>query len=130
MHIFLYRLSGGRVGNRVSGMTVLLLTTTGRKTGKKRTTPLGYFVEDGAYVIIASGGGSDRHPAWFHNLKSNPQVTIQVGSKQMTAVAEPADPEMRQQLWAKLLTIAPGYGSYEKRTTREIPVVILRPAAA
>ncbi|MEW5986541.1 MAG: nitroreductase family deazaflavin-dependent oxidoreductase [Chloroflexota bacterium] len=130
IHVFLYRLTGGRLGGRMSwmnNMALLLLTTTGRKTGKKRTTPLGYFEDDGAYVIIASAGGSDKHPAWYYNLKSNPQVAIQVGNRRMTAVAETADPETRQRLWAKLLVIAPGYGNYEKQTTREIPVVILKP---
>jgi deazaflavin-dependent oxidoreductase (nitroreductase family) len=125
--VFLYRLTGGKVGGKVQGLSVLLLTTTGRKTGKKRTTPLGYFEHDGSYVIIASNAGFDLHPAWFHNLRSNPQVSVQIKDKQLTAIAETADPELRKQLWAKLTELAPGYAGYQKRTTREIPIVILHP---
>lgn len=127
--VFLYQRTGGKVGGTMQGLPVLLLTTTGRKTGQQRTTPLGYFERDGGYVIIASNAGFDTHPAWFHNLKSNPHVTLQIQDKQLTALAEPAAPELRQQLWAKLVKLAPGYQAYEKRTTREIPVVVLRPVS-
>ena len=126
-YIFLYRLTGGKLGGKVQGLPVLLLTTIGRKTGKKRITPLGYFEHDGYYVISASNAGFDTHPAWFHNLKSRPQVELQIGNKQSTAVAEPANPTLRKQLWATLVQRAPGYGAYEKRTSREIPMVLLRP---
>jgi F420H(2)-dependent quinone reductase len=126
INVFLYRLTGGKFGNRVQGLPVLLLTTIGRKTGKKRITPLGYLEHDGSYVITATNAGFDTHPAWFHNLKSRPQVALQIGDKQSTAMAELANPTLRQQLWAKFVERAPGYGAYEKRTTREIPVVLLR----
>ena len=126
-YIFLYRLTGGKLGGKVQGLPVLLLTTIGRKTGKKRITPLGYFEHDGYYVISASNAGFDTHPAWFHNLKSRPQVELQIGNKQSTAVAEPANPTLRKQLGATLVQRAPGYGAYEKRTSREIPMVLLRP---
>ena len=126
--VFLYQRTGGKIGGHMQGLRVLLLTTTGRKTGKKRTTPLGYFEHDGSYVIIASNAGFDTHPAWFHNLRSNPQVALQIQDKQLAAIAEPAAPELRKQLWAKLVELAPGYQAYEKRTTREIPLIILRPA--
>jgi deazaflavin-dependent oxidoreductase (nitroreductase family) len=127
MHVSLYRLTRGRIGGSVRGLRLLLLTTTGRKSGKKRTIPLGYFEDKGAYVIIASYGGSEQNPAWFLNLKSNPQVTIEVMDRRMAAIAEPAGPEERNRLWARLMELAPGYGDYQKRTTREIPMVILRP---
>jgi len=127
--VVLYQLTSGKFGGNVQRLRVLLLTTTGRKTGKKRTTPLGYFEHDGGYVIIASNAGFDTHPAWFHNLSSNPQVTLQVQDRQLAAIAEPADPELRKQLWAKLVELAPGYKAYQKRTTREIPLVILRPVS-
>jgi deazaflavin-dependent oxidoreductase (nitroreductase family) len=104
------------------------LTTTGRKTGKKRTTPLGYFKDQqGSYVIIGSNAGFDTHPAWFHNLKSQPHVTIQVKDEQVEADAEVAGPEKRNQLWSQLIRLAPFYGNYEKKTNREIPIVILHP---
>ncbi len=127
IYVFLYRLTGGKFGSQVQGLPVLLLTTTGRRTGKKRTTPLGYFEHDGYYVITASNAGFDTHPAWFHNLKSHPQVALQIRDQQLTAIAKPANPALRQELWAKLVERAPGYGAYQKRTTREIPVVLLRP---
>ena len=127
--VWLYQRTNGRFGGRVQGLPVLLLTTTGRKTGKKRITPLGYFEQDGYYVIVASYAGLDTHPAWFHNLKSQPQVELQIQDKQLTARAEPADPALRKQLWDKLVRLAPGYGAYEKRTNREIPVVLLRPVS-
>jgi deazaflavin-dependent oxidoreductase (nitroreductase family) len=127
--IFLYQRSNGKIAGTMQGLPVLLLTTTGRKTGKQRTVPLGYLEHDGAYVVIASYAGADNHPAWYHNLISQPQVMLQIRDQQMAAIAEPANPELRQQLWAKLVERAPGYEAYQKRTTREIPIVLLRPAS-
>lgn len=127
IHIFLYRLTGGRFGGEMRGFKVLLLTTTGRKSGKKRTTPLGYFDYEGGYVITASNAGLPRNPGWYYNLKNNPQVTVQAKDRVMTAVAEEAQSNLRNQLWDRLIEQAPGYADYEKRTTREIPMVILRP---
>jgi deazaflavin-dependent oxidoreductase (nitroreductase family) len=125
--IWLYQRTDGRIGGRVQGLPVLLLTTTGRKTGKKRITPLGYLEHDGNYVVIASNAGFEAHPAWFHNLKSHPQVELRIQDRQLTAIGEQADRTLRAQLWAQLVERAPGYGAYEKRTTREIPIVLLRP---
>jgi len=129
IYVFLYRLTGGKFGSQVQGLPVLLLTTIGRKTGKKRITPLGYLEHDGSYVITATNAGFDTHPAWFHNLRSHPQVALQIGNKQLTAIAELANPTLRQQLWANFVERAPGYGAYEKRTTREIPIALLRPVS-
>jgi deazaflavin-dependent oxidoreductase (nitroreductase family) len=126
-HVFLYRLTGGRFGGRMRDFKVLLLTTTGRKSGKKRTTPLGYINNDGSYVIVASNAGLSRHPSWYYNLKSNPQVTVQVNDRVTTAVAEEAEGDLRNQLWKQFIEQAPSYADYEKRTTREIPMVMLRP---
>ena len=127
--VWLYQRTNGKLGGKVQGLPVLLLTTTGRKTGKKRITPLGYFEYDGHYVISASYAGLDMHPAWFHNLKNNPEVKLQIQDKQLTAIAEPANPTLRQKLWDTLVKLAPGYGAYEKRTDREIPMVLLRPVS-
>jgi deazaflavin-dependent oxidoreductase (nitroreductase family) len=130
VHVFLYRLTGGTFAGQVRGLRVLLLTTTGRKTGKVRTTPLGHFEHDGGYVIIGSNAGFDTHPAWFHNLKSNPHATIQVGDKRLEVSAEIVGPEQRHQLWGRLIELASGYADYAKKTRREIPIVILRPMKA
>lgn len=127
--VWLYRRTDGKFGGKIQGLPVLLLTTTGRKTGKKRTTPLGYFEYDGSYVISATYAGLDVHPAWFHNLKSNPMVVLQIQGRRLAALAEPADPTRRKQLWDTLVKLSPSYGAYEKRTTREIPMVLLRPVS-
>ena len=126
--INLYKISSGRIGGRLSGLNVLLLTTKGRKSDKRRTTPLGYFRdEDGNYVIIGSNAGFNTHPAWFHNLKQRPQVTIQVKEKEIEVNAEVAGPDRRDQLWTRLVELAPFYDNYTKKTSREIPVVLLHP---
>jgi deazaflavin-dependent oxidoreductase (nitroreductase family) len=127
INVSLYRRTGGKFAGEIKGLLVLLLTTIGRKTGKKQITPLGYLDHDGSYVITATNAGFGTHPAWFHNLKSHPQVALQIGNKQLTAIAELADSTLRQQLWAKFVERAPGYGSYEKRTSRQIPIVLWRP---
>jgi len=125
---YLYKISNGKIGGRIAGLEVLLLTTTGRKTGKKRTTPLGYFKDQqGSYIIIGSNAGFDTHPAWFLNLKRQPHVTIQVKDRQVEVDAEVAEPKTRNQLWAQLIKLAPFYDNYTKKTSREIPVVILQP---
>ena len=129
IYVFLYRLTGGKLSSQVQGLPVLLLTTIGRSTGKKRITPLGYLEYDGSYVITGTNAGFDTHPTWFHNLKSHPQVALQIGDKQLAAIAELPDPALRGQLWAKFVERAPGYGAYEKRATREIPIVLLRPGS-
>lgn len=127
IHIFFYRLTGGKFAGKVQGLQVLLLMTTGRKTGKIRTTPLGHFEYGGGYVIIASNAGFDTYPAWFHNLKSNPQATIQVGNEWLDVKAEIAEADMRNQLWAQLIKLSPSYANYAARTRREIPMIILHP---
>lgn len=127
--VSLYQRTHGKIGGTMQGLPVLLLTTTGRKTGKKHTTPLGYLEHEGQYVVIASNAGSNRHPAWFHNLTHTPQVTLQIRDQQFTALAKRADPNLRQQLWATLVARSPGYGAYEKRTAREIPMVLLQPVS-
>ena len=125
--VFLYNVSGGRIGGKMGKAPVLLLTTTGRKTGKQRTLPLIYIMDGSAYVITASAGGADKHPGWFFNIRSNPQATIQVKDKQIKVTAEIAGPEKKPELWARLVEVAPNFAGYQKRTSREIPMVILHP---
>src|SRR5689334_3870198 len=129
MSIFvgLYRLTGGRMGGQVRGFKVLLLTTTGRKSGQQRTTPLGAFEQPGGWVVVASNAGAPHNPAWYHNLKSQPQVTVQVMDKVMSATAEVLSGEARAQAWQQVIRTAPAYAEYEKKTTRQIPLVFLHP---
>ena len=130
VHVFLYQASGGRIGGRFRKTApVLLLTTTGRKTGKRRTTPLLY-VEDGErYVVVASVGGAPTHPGWYLNLRANPAATIQLGRRTLPVTAETAGPEERARLWALATRMYPSYDAYQAKTSREIPVVVLSPAA-
>ena len=127
--VILYHLTGGRAyrGSADSPAGFLKLTTTGRKSGQQRTVHLMYIRDASAYVVTASNGGKQRPPGWLFNVRSNPQVTIHVQGTQMNAVAEVAEPDKRRELWARLLSIAPLYAGYEKHTSREIPMVILRP---
>jgi deazaflavin-dependent oxidoreductase (nitroreductase family) len=128
LHAALYKVSGGRVGGRISKTApVLLLTTTGRKSGKQRTTPLLYLEDAGRYVVVASVGGAPKHPAWYLNLLSNPEAAVRIGSKQVAVVAKSADPEERARLWALVTEMYAGYDGYQAKTSRVIPVVILTP---
>jgi deazaflavin-dependent oxidoreductase (nitroreductase family) len=124
--VWLYRISGGKLGGRMGRFNVLLLTTTGRKSGRSFTVPLGSFDWQGSHVIVASNSGQPTHPAWYLNLKSQPQVTVQVLDKVMSATAEVLTGKDRAQAWHQVITTAPAYAEYEKKTTREIPVVLLR----
>jgi len=128
LNIWLYRLSGGRVMGRMGGAPILLLTTTGRKSGRNRTVPLLYLTDAGNFVIVASLGGAPRHPAWFLNLEANPRVQLQVGKQQIACTARRANAEEKARLWPGLVAIYPQYADYQKRTTRDIPVVIVSPA--
>jgi deazaflavin-dependent oxidoreductase (nitroreductase family) len=127
IHTFLYRLTKGRLGGKMMDFDVLLLTTTGRKSGREHTLPLGFISDNGNYVICASNGGAAKHPTWYLNLTSNPQVTVEVKDKKITATAETATGEERTRLWNALIAASPSYKNYETRTSREIPMVVLKP---
>jgi proline iminopeptidase len=122
VHTFWYRVSGGLIGGWV-GVPILLLTTRGRKSKQRRTQPLLYLKTDRGFALVASYGGSDRHPAWYLNLVDDPEVEIQVGARRMRARAETVDAERRAELWPKLLALWSDYDSYQAKTEREIPVV-------
>ena len=131
VHVALYRASRGRLGGQLrKGAPVLLLTTTGRKTGRQRTTPLLYLREDDRHVVVASAGGALSHPAWYLNLRSNPAATVQVGARKLAVRAETAGPEERARLWPRLTQMWPQYDDYQAKTAREIPLVILARSAA
>ena len=126
-HELWYRLSGGLIGGRLGHLPILLLTTTGRKTGRNRTTPLVYLPDGENMVIIASNGGSDRHPAWSLNLRAQPNAKVQVGPDTKAVVAREAQGEERERLWRDVVDLYHGYDEYRRMTAREIPVVVLTP---
>ncbi len=128
LHRAIYRASGGRVGGRIWGLSILLLTTTGRKTGRLRTTPLCFLPDGGNLVVVASNGGLPWFPAWWLNLRAHPQATVRVGRVRTAVVARPAAPDEWARLWTAITTIAPGYLAYQRRAPREIPLAILQPA--
>jgi len=131
LHVLLYRASGGRVGGRFKNAApVLLLTTTGRKSGRQRTTPLLYLEQGDRYVVVASVGGAPSHPAWYLNLRDHPAATIQIGDRKLAVSAETAGPEERARLWPQVTQLYPGYDGYQAKTSREIPVVTLTPSVA
>lgn len=127
LHVRLYRWTGGRIGGSMADGQLLLLTTTGRKTGKTRTVPLMYIEDDGGDpVIAASFAGAPQNPAWFNNIQKNPDVRFQIRDREVAAKAEILPPEKRDELWKKLTARYPRFGEYEKKTTRVIPMVALR----
>jgi deazaflavin-dependent oxidoreductase (nitroreductase family) len=131
-HVRRYRETGGKVGHIWrEGSTILLLTTTGRTSGEPRTIPLIYAQAGDQYVIIASKGGAPDHPGWYKNLAKHPEVELQVGADVFRARARTATGEERERLWRKANEVWPHYDEYAKKTTREIPVVVLEriPAA-
>ena len=126
VHKVVYRMSGGRLFAKLGRAPMLLLTATGRKSGKPRTTPLLY-VEDGdGFAVVASFGGAPEHPSWYRNLEKNPKVTLQIENRVIPVTASTATPEEKKRLWPRLTAIYPDYDNYQKETTRDIPVVLLR----
>jgi deazaflavin-dependent oxidoreductase (nitroreductase family) len=126
VHVWLYKASGGRLGGTMQKRKVILLTTTGRKSGEPRTVPVVPFVDGDEMYVMASMAGAPQHPAWFHNLKANPDVGVQLGPSLWSARAEIfAEGPERDRLWQKITTAMPDFGEYQKKTTRVIPVVKL-----
>jgi deazaflavin-dependent oxidoreductase (nitroreductase family) len=127
-HTALYRATGGRIGHRVPGAPpMLLLDHVGAKSGAKRTSPLVYVRDGNDLVLVASKGGYPKNPGWFYNLQANPDTEVQVGSEHRSVHARIVDPEERKRLWPMALKVYGGYADYQRRTEREIPLVILEP---
>jgi deazaflavin-dependent oxidoreductase (nitroreductase family) len=127
--VIAHALTGGRAyaGDENSPAGFLKLTTTGRKSGQPRTVELLYIRDGSRYVVTASNAGRPHNPGWYFNLQSNPRVTLHAHGRDIPALAQVASPDERRALWAKLLEIAPFYGGYERRVTREIPMALLTP---
>ncbi len=129
VHRAIFTATRGRVMGKFYGMPVLALTTTGRKSGEPRTSMLTSPIRDGErIVIVASKGGDPRHPAWFLNLKANPDVEVLYEGKKRKMRAHVATPEEKAGLWPRVVESYKGYGQYQTKTTREIPLVLLDPA--
>jgi deazaflavin-dependent oxidoreductase (nitroreductase family) len=127
LNVWLYRLSGGRVMGSMGSAPILLLTTTGRKSGRPCTVPLLYLKDDARFVLVASLAGAPRHPSWYLNLEANPSVAVQVRSQRFSSIARRASAQEKARLWPRLVAMYPQYADYQKRTTRDIPVVIVHP---
>ena len=126
-HAGVYRATGGKLFGRMGKSPILLLNTVGRKSGKKRTSPLLYVMDGEDFVIIASKGGASAHPAWYLNLIANPEATVEVGDREVRVRAEVADSEEKSRLWQKMVEMYPAYDAYQEKTEREIPLLVLRP---
>ncbi len=127
VHVAVYRLSGGRLLGRMGKGPVLLLTVTGRRTGKRRTVPLIYQRDGERYIVMASAGGQAKHPTWWLNLRANPTGEIEVGRSRIAVEAKAATPEEKPRLWQLMTSVYAGYDRYQRKTTRQIDVVILTP---
>lgn len=126
-HVRRYRETDGEVGSIWNGAPALLLTTTGRRSGRLTTTPLIYGRAGDAYVIVASQGGAPEHPGWYRNLVKTPEVELQVRADHVLGRARTAAGEERERLWRAMAEIWPHYDAYAARTDREIPVVVVEP---
>ena len=127
-NVWIFRLSGGRLGSRfLRGAPVLLLTTTGRKSGRPRTAPLLYLEDGDNLVVVASKGGMSHHPTWFLNLEANPEAEIEIGTERRKMLARRASDPEKKDLWPRLVAMYSDYADYQARTDRDIPVLILSP---
>jgi deazaflavin-dependent oxidoreductase (nitroreductase family) len=120
-----FRANEGKVGGMFEGSPMLILHTIGARTGNERVTPLVYQADGERVVIFASKGGAPENPAWFHNLVAHPDVTVEIGTETVPVRARVAEGDERERLWARQKELMPGFGDYEAKTTRQIPVVVL-----
>jgi deazaflavin-dependent oxidoreductase (nitroreductase family) len=124
-----FRANDGKVGGQFEGADLLLLTTTGAKSGEPRVSPLAYFRLDGKLLIIGSFAGSDVNPAWVHNLRANPAARVDIGNDSSDVNARELPSDERDELFAQITAAAPGFAEYQAKTTRVIPVFELQPAS-
>src|SRR5215213_4867430 len=123
-----FRANGGKVSGMFAGAPLLLLTTTGARTGQPRVAPLAYTTDNGRVVVIASKGGSPTHPDWLHNLRANPEVTVELGTETYPARATIAKGAERQRLFDQMAAQMPNFAEYQRNTTRQLPVIVLERA--
>jgi deazaflavin-dependent oxidoreductase (nitroreductase family) len=120
-----FRANGGKVGGQFANRTLLLLHTTGAKSGLERVNPVAYTKDGNRFVIIASKGGAPTNPDWYYNLVANPEVSVEVGSEQFSAEARLTEEPERTELFKKMVAKTPGFAEYEEKTTRVLPVITL-----
>jgi deazaflavin-dependent oxidoreductase (nitroreductase family) len=120
-----FRANEGKVGGPFEGAPLLLLETTGAKSGQQRISPLVYLADGDRLVIFGSNAGRPRHSAWYHNILANPSVTIEIGADKYDAIASVVTGEEREELWKKQVAAAPYFADYQAKTDREIPVIVL-----
>lgn len=125
-----FRANEGKVGGMFEGARMVLITTTGAKSGRQVTSPLVFLPDGERIVLIASNGGADKHPAWYHNLRANPELTVEIGTESYPAKAEVVTGTERDELYARMVEIMPGFGEYQAKTSRLIPVVAVYRQAA
>jgi F420H(2)-dependent quinone reductase len=126
LNTWIYRLSSGKIMGRMpTGAPICLLTTTGRKSGQRRTVPLLYLADGDDLIVVGSQGGAPRHPGWFLNLEANPQGEVELGRRRVPVTARRLSDEERDRIWPRLVAIYPPYEEYRRGTTRSIPVVRL-----
>jgi deazaflavin-dependent oxidoreductase (nitroreductase family) len=123
-----FRANSGRVGGPFEGGTLLLLHTTGARTGQERVNPVAYQKVDQGYAVFASKAGAPTHPDWYHNLVAHPDVEAEIGDQTVRLTARVAQGDERDRIWTRQKQTNPGFAEYEQKTTRQIPVVILEPA--
>jgi deazaflavin-dependent oxidoreductase (nitroreductase family) len=124
-----FRANGGRVGGPFEGGTLLLLHTTGARSGQERVNPVAYLKLDDGYAVFASKAGAPVNPDWYHNLVAHPAVEAEIGDQTMRFTARVAQGEERERIWSRQKAGNPGFAEYEQKTSRQIPVVILEPAS-
>jgi deazaflavin-dependent oxidoreductase (nitroreductase family) len=122
-----FRANGGKVGGQFEGAPLLLLHTTGAKSGQARVNPMMYQADGDNYAVFASKAGAPTNPDWYHNLLANPRASIEVGDTTVSVIAKVAEGDDRERLWSRQKELYPGFADYEAKTTREIPVIVLEP---
>ncbi|MGW0504320.1 nitroreductase family deazaflavin-dependent oxidoreductase [Micromonospora sp. NPDC003241] len=123
-----FRANGGQVGGQFAGAPLLLLHTVGAKSGQTRVSPMMYQKLDDGYAVFASKGGAPTNPDWYHNLVAHPQIRAEIGTDTVGLVARVAEGDERERIWSAQKTAYPGFADYERKTTRQIPVIVLEPA--
>jgi deazaflavin-dependent oxidoreductase (nitroreductase family) len=125
VQVWVYRRTKGRLAGSMGGTPVLLLTTTGRKSGASRTRPVGYLPDGKRFLVCGSNGGADRSPAWALNLRSHPDATVEVGARTLSAVATEVTGPEYEDVWARYVAAYPGFAGYRTKTQRHLPIFIL-----